>query len=201
MPSHTARSLFLLNMESATQCVALYDGVKSLKTSLQVDWVLRAGVVFIVSALDTYFHDKVKYRVGKFSLENLPPALAKFEVPVSDLATWDGAQRKGNVLRNWVTSYLKVRPLQSPFAIAEALRLAGIISLWDTIEPDSVKRRQLLETFNQLVRRRNQIAHEGDRQQSRKSGKQLRRVDRPYVIASIDFAQDVVNRIETAFPR
>jgi hypothetical protein len=176
MASHSAKTLFDKNIESATECLKLYDGVMALGTSLKVDWVLRAGVVFAVAALDTYFHDKVKYRVGKYSLENLPPALAKFEVPISDLSKWDEAKRKGNVLRNWVTRFLSVRPLQSPSAITDALRLVGINGLWDTIEPDGDKKRAMLDEFNALVKRRNQIGHEGDREGSRKSGKKLRSI-------------------------
>ena len=80
MTSHTAKTLFDTNIESADHCVTLFDGLTALKTPLEIDWVLRAAVVFCVSALDSYFHDKVKYRVGKFSLDNLPPALAKFQL-------------------------------------------------------------------------------------------------------------------------
>ena len=178
MASHSAHSLFEKNVESASDCLALYDGVKQLKTRLQIDWVLRAGIVFVVSAIDTYFHDKVKYRVGKYSLENLPPALAKFEVPLVDLTKWDEARRKGNVLRNWVTEHLAGRPLQSRKAIADALKLGNIAALWDTIEPDKTHRKALLGRFDRLVKRRNQIAHEGDREQSRRSGKKLRPIDR-----------------------
>ena len=200
MPGHSAQSLFDKNIESADECLALYDGVSQLKTLLQIDWVLRAGIVFVVSALDTYFHDKVKYRVGKFSLEDLPPALARFEVPIQDLTKWDGAARKGNVLRNWVTEELAVRPLQSPNAVADALKLAGISALWDTIEPSQANRKLMLSSMNELVRRRNQIAHEGDREQSRRSGKKLRPISRQQLLDAIALAKGLVARVEKAFP-
>ncbi len=154
-----------------------------------------------MSALDTYFHDKIKYRVGKFSLDNLPPAMAKFQIPVADLTNWEKANRKGNVLRNWVTDYLSVRPLQSPNAIADALKLADIHSLWDTIDPNVTDKKHTRDTMNTLVKRRNQIAHEGDRETSRRSGKCVRDIDRQYVVDSIQFVRDLVHKIETAFPR
>jgi hypothetical protein len=66
MPVHTAKSLFELNIQSAKDCVQLFDGLSKLKVKMNVKWLLRAAVVFAVSALDTYFHDKVKYRVGRF---------------------------------------------------------------------------------------------------------------------------------------
>src|SRR5712692_8345351 len=100
MPGHTAKSLFEQNIASAKDCVRLYDGLTKLKVK-NAKWLLRAAVVFAVSALDTYFHDKVKYRVGKFSLSDLPVQLGGFEIPIRELTTWEEAQRKGNVLRNW----------------------------------------------------------------------------------------------------
>jgi restriction system protein len=201
MSTHSAKSLFDTNIESAKDCLALYDGIVNLKPAgLNIDWVLRAAVVFAVSALDTYFHDKVKYRVGKFSLENLPPALAKFPIPISELTSWEKAGRKGNTLRNWVVDYLSVRPLQSYDAIVDALKLAGIQSFWDTIEPNKTDKAQLLKDFNALIKRRNQISHEGDRETSRRSGKILRPVTRDEVVGYIKFVEDFVSRAETAFP-
>jgi hypothetical protein len=164
MPSHSAESLFNQNIQSAEDCRALYQGMKTLQTQLQIHWVLRAGIVFVVSAMDTYFHDKIKYRVGKYSLANLPPALAKFEIPIADLTKWEEAERRGNVLRNWVTESLSVRPLQRREAIAEALKLAGINDVWSTIEPDKTKRQEMLDQIDALVQRRNQIAHEGEKE-------------------------------------
>jgi hypothetical protein len=95
---------------------------------------------------------------------------------------------------------LAVRPLQSPTAIAEALKLAGIESVWDRIEPNKSHRDKLLVDFNNLVRRRNQISHEGDRQQSRRSGKRLRPIKRKVVADWIDYVEDLVAKVEVAFP-
>lgn len=201
MTTHSAKSLFDQNIQSAKECLDLFDGLSKLRVSLNLDWLLRGAVVFTVSAVDTYFHDKVKYRVGKFTLNDLPPQLANFEIPIRELTTWDEAERKGNVLRNWVTDYLGARPLQSPNAIADALKLAGMESLWDRIEPNKVHRRTLLDEFNKLVKRRNQISHEGDREQSRRSGKKLRSISRSSVEQWIKFAEDLVTKIETAFPK
>jgi hypothetical protein len=201
MPTHTAKSLFAQNIQSAQDSLALYDAISKLSPSgVDIDWVLRSAVVFTVSALDTYFHDKVKYRVGHYSTENLPPSLARFEIPLDQLPKWDKATRKGNVLRNWVVEYLSTKPLQSPSVIADQLKLAGIDSLWNTIEPNNEDRRKLLNQLNELIKRRNQISHEGDRMTSRRSGKKLREIDRDKVVGWIEFAQDLVRKIENAFP-
>jgi len=200
MPTHTAKSLFDLNIQSSEDLLKLYDGIEKLGTRLEISWLLRAVVVFSVSALDAYFHDKVKYRAGRFNLQDMPPALAKFEVPIGDLTKWDDAERKGNIIRNWLTDYYAPRPLQRQDDITNALKMVGVDSVWATIEPNAPKRDTMLEQMKDLVRRRNQIAHEGDRESSRKSGKKLRGIDLTYAQSSMDFAQSLVQRIENAFP-
>ncbi len=73
MPVHTASSLFERNIRSAKECLRIFDGLSRLEGKNKSKWLLRAAVMFAVSALDTYFHDKVKYRVGRFTLNDLPP--------------------------------------------------------------------------------------------------------------------------------
>jgi hypothetical protein len=201
MPTHTAKSLFYLNIQSAKDSLALYDAIVMLQPQgVDINWVLRSAVVFAVSALDTYFRDKVKYRVGRFDLGNLPPQLANFDIKVKELDSWDCAARKGNVLRNWVTTYLATRPLQSSTAIAEYLKLAGIDTIWDTIAPNRSNKNILLKELDLLVKRRNQISHEGDRMTSRRSGKALRTISKLDVEGWITFIENLVVRVEAAFP-
>lgn len=198
---HTAKSLFAENIKSAQECIAQFRGLQALKSALNTDWLLRAAVVFTVSALDTYFHDKIKYRVGRLDLETMPPALAKFQIPLRELETWSQARRKGNVLRNWIVDYLSGKALQSPEAIAEALKFAGIDDFWNSLEPNNQRREQLKGTLNRIVQRRNQIAHEGDRETSRQSGKRLRRIDEAEVTGWTDWAMQLVEHIETKYPK
>jgi hypothetical protein len=130
----------------------------------------------------------------------MPPALAKFEVPLSGLTKWDGAQRKGNVIRNWLVDYLSTRPLQRKDDIGNALKLVGIDAIWATIEPNTPDREKLLEEMQGYIKRRNQIAHEGDRESSRKSGKKLRPIDRPYAAECMEFVKALIAKVEHAFP-
>lgn len=201
MAAHSAKSLFDLNITSAEHCMKLHDGIKRLGSNLNISWLLRATVVFSISALDAYFHDKIKYRAGKFSASEMPPAMAGFKIPLSGLTQWENAERKGNVLRNWLTEHFSTRPLQRRDQIADALKLVGITDLWATIEPNSPKLTTLLSDMASQVQRRNQIAHEGDRDPSRSGGKKLRPIDPKYAQGCIDFVKDLVTRIEVAFPK
>jgi len=200
MPTHTAKNLFTKNITSAEDCLALYDAMIGLKPGVDITWVLRAGIVFIVSAIDTYFHDKIKYGIGKAARGNMPDSLANFKIPISELESWEQAKRKGNIYRNWVVKYYSTKSLQSPIDIADALKIIGIQSYWDKIEPDKKKRQVLRSKFNKLISRRNKISHEGDRLTSRSSGKKLRDIDRENILHWIKFAKDLIIKTEKEFP-
>lgn len=196
---HSAKSLFTQNIQSCQDCLNLYNGLNTLTTTHNLDWLLRAGVVFIVSALDTYFHDKIKYNVGKFKISKLPNQLGNFEISLSQIEEYTKAKRKGNVIRNWIVEYLSVRPIQRVDSIAEYLKLIGIENYWQTIEPDKTKCKKIKDEFKELVKRRNEIAHEGDRLTSRQSGKKLRNITDTMVSNWKKFAEDIVDRTEKKF--
>ncbi len=201
MPSHTAKSLFELNVKNCDHLLKLYDGIETLSPSPENLWLLRAVIVFAASALDAYFHDKVKYRAGHYEITDLPRALKTFKVELGSLADWENASRKGNVLRNWVVDHFSTRPLQKTEDIKDALRLVGIDDLWGKTEPDSPKREAMLTCLRDLTRRRNQIAHEGDRLAHRAGGKKVRPIDKTYAEQKVTFARDLIKKIETAFPK
>ena len=203
--SHTAKKLFDRNIRSARDCFALYQELKksnlqNVNIKVNLKWLLRAAIVFTVSAIDAYFHDKVKYRVGKLSLSKLPPTLAKFEIKLDDLQEWKKAKREGNFLRNEVVKYLSTKPLQSTMSIAETLKLVDIKSFWSSIEPDKIKREDLFKHFDALIHRRNKISHEADRLATRGSGKKLRPIAPSTVLRAIKFAVDLVDKTENVFP-
>ncbi len=200
MAGHTAKSLFDLNILGAEECVKIHDGVNTLGSSLDLDWLLRSAVVLAVSAMDAYFHDKVRCRAGKFRLDALPGRFAELKVPVRELERWEKSKRKGNVLRQWAVEELAAVPLQSPEAIASALKLVDITRFWNTLEQANADREALLDRLNKLVKRRNQIAHEGDRLVSRRSGKKLRPISPEYTEQAIEFIRQLVDKIEAAFP-
>jgi hypothetical protein len=201
MPSHTAKSLFELNIKNCDHLLNLYDGIEKLAPSEENLWLLRAVVVFAASALDAYFHDKIKYRAGHYEATTLPDSLKKFKIELGGLAEWEKAHRKGNVLRNWVVNHYATRPLQKTEDIKDALKLVGIENVWGKAEPDPLKRDTMLKCLREITRRRNQIAHEGDRLAHRAGGKKVRPIDKPYAEQTVKFARDVVLKIEAVFPK
>jgi RiboL-PSP-HEPN len=200
MATHTAKSLFDQNMQNCDHLLNLYDGIQKFASNPNDAWLLRAVVVFSVSALDAYFHDKVKYRVGHFNFTDMPEALRRFEIPIGEIEKWGKATRKGNVLRNWVVEHYSYIPLQTRDDIRDALKLIGIDNVWTAIEPDQALRKAMLIQLREITKRRNQVAHEGDRLAHRSGGKKLRPIDKPYVERIIHNIKALVNRVERVSP-
>ncbi len=198
MAQHTARSLFDLNIVGADECIALYDGLEKIKVGADINWLLRASVVFSVSAMDAYFHDKIRYRVGRFSVEDLPPALAKVQIRLGDLSTWDSHQRKGNAIRNWVVDQMSFKSLQNKDKIADGMKLCGVEGFWDKVYPDARLRKDALAKLKTYGDRRNDVVHEGDRLSARNSGKVLRPIDLAYARECRSFVADMVVSVEAA---
>ncbi len=183
-------------MDSVRDTVSLYEGIEKLKVNLDTDWLLRGAVVFLVSALDTYCHDRIKYGLSRAVGAGMPEALRRHRITIGDLEDWEGSRRKGNVIRNWIAEHLATVPLQSPDRIAEYMRYIGIEQLWNRVEPDSTKRSRLLGTLNELIKRRNQIAHEGDRLSGRSSGKRLRPISLAKVKEWQAFVEKLISDID-----
>ncbi|HVT71921.1 MAG TPA: HEPN domain-containing protein [Lacunisphaera sp.] len=176
--------------------IKLYDGIKALKVRVDYDWLLRGAVVFLVSAFDAYFHDRIKYGVSRLSGAAMPEALRKHRITIGDLADWQASRRKGNIIRNWIAEHLSTIPLQSPERIAEYMRYIGINGFWNLVEPDSNRKKRLLAKLGRIIQRRNQIAHEGDRLAGRKSKKALRTIDEFVVKEWIQWIEELVHDID-----
>lgn len=203
MATYTAKKLFDQNIESAKNCAKLYTAIEQLNpVGVDVTWVLRAALVFAISSLDAYFHDKIRYRGASYKIDELPNKLAEFPIKLQDVSEWKKyTTRPGNFIRNVLVRHYSVRPLQKRSDIEDALKLVGINSLWNTIEPNSIMREMALTRLNELIQRRNHISHEGDRIHTRKGGKKLRSITPVDVDFAIKLVTAFVLRIEHHFPK
>jgi hypothetical protein len=131
LTTYSAIKLFDQNIESAKNCAKLYAAIASLKPrDVDVTWVLRAALVFAVSSLDAYFHDKIRYRGAGFKIDGLPEKLADFPIKLQDVSEWKKyTTRPGNFIRNVLVRHYSTRPLQKRTDIENALKMVGINSL------------------------------------------------------------------------
>ncbi len=196
----SAKRLFSENLVGAEENITIYDAIEKISPRLHLSWLLRSVVVYSISALDAYFHDKIRYRAGHIDLSDMPNDYAEFQIPIKEVIRWVAADRKGNIQRDWFINHYATRPLQKKDEIAKAMKLMGYNDFWATVEPNSPARDEMLLTLAGYVDRRNKIVHEGDRLQHRSGGKQPRDIDREYAQACMDYVRQLVDKIEPVFP-
>lgn len=149
--------------------------------------LLRAANVMIVSALDRYVHEVVVQNVIRRLNQGgtIPGAMKKLRVPllVVKEAVDHAKTRRGKggkikpramtIVRHGLQDLLhQDMTCQSPDEIGDALAMVDVPKVWSTCgkvmgcSADDLKRE-----LNRIVRRRNQIAHEGDIKRKRRGGK------------------------------
>lgn len=168
----------------------------------------RLSIVMAVAALDAYMHRLIVARA--YSHRKLPSKLARLDMSFEQLlaqADSAGAAARDKPtqprFRVGVKRDLRDRLLRETYqsydGVSTALSMAGISGGWGAIgtkmtaplQPDAIKVR-----LNGIVRRRNQIVHEGDYERSERPRKpKLELVSAQSVRADIDFIAELVDAI------
>lgn len=144
---------YQLNIKSARDLETIYVALAAMTSnSVPKEELLRAEIVAVVSAFDTYIHDIVRLGLKcqyQNSVSN--PYITNFtnKHSISSLENFEMKIRE-------VHSY---KTFQAPKKISEALEMITINNIWTKIKPNIPD----VETILQLIiERRNKIAHESD---------------------------------------
>lgn len=150
--------------------------------------LLRAALVFTISALDRFCHDLLLPKTMEMlrkNANNWPSGFHRLSLPLADikLAIEHARKRKGKgghrrtrpmtLIRGALQDYFhRDLTLQRPGDIAQAFSMVGMKSLWTECGKKMNERPQDIEArLNRIVSRRNQIVHEGDLMRKRKAQK------------------------------
>jgi RiboL-PSP-HEPN len=161
-----------------------------------------------VAALDTYMHRLVVSRA--YDQRPLPKALARLDIPFEALLA--KADEAGEAARSPphnsrprvdVKRQLRDRLLRETFqnydGVSKALSMAGLSKPWNEVgkkmspemQPEELKTR-----LNAIVRRRNQIVHEGDYERKERPRKpRTTPITAKEARADIDFIAQLVDAI------
>lgn len=159
----------------------------------KLDDLLRAALVMAVSAMDAYFHAKVlQYVVKRSKQVTVPARLLNHRILVSDFIVGTKKERSNSALRAAIERYLSHQTLQDPNKIASALSLIGVSDFWEAVARELGQDREMLKSnIGKIVKRRNQIAHEGDLSQSKKIRNTSRAISPKYVSDAIKLFRKV----------
>jgi hypothetical protein len=158
----------------ALDCLARARAVVAAAPSAGVagNDLLRLALALGVAAVDTLIHWVILKAVVKDSSQT-PSALAQLPVKYRDLASLadlarhaqrnDESWRPWVVVKNVVQETLLRRTFQSKQEVADGLAMAGIQGGWSKVCLQLGATSQDAESrLSSIVRRRNQIVHEGD---------------------------------------
>lgn len=212
----TAYTDFMNSIASAHSLTAMYKelrrsrglGQRGRLTAENEDllWLPRSAIVISISALDAYVHAVLYERIPNvISSGNLPDPLAK---ALSSIMT----VKDGNSFRNALpiitsstpqaelASRLRIRTLefssyQAPEKIQAAYEMIGhneifgsVAALWPGPNSSEDDLKRILANY---VKRRNQIAHEGDRE----ANGAVRHIQPQYADKVAGYVQRLVNRL------
>lgn len=161
--------------------------------------LLRAALVGAVSALDRYCHETLIIRVIRQvtrSERNWPGALKKVKVSLSTVkkAIAHARVRKGkggrirprpmNIIRHALQDqFHRDLTLQGSEEIAQAFSMIGVQNLWTTCGNKVAERpTAIIQRLDRIVRRRNQIVHEGDIKRYLRGGRVIQNSIEPHAV-------------------
>lgn len=150
---------------------------KNVSAILQPEELLRAEWVARVSALDLYIHELIaQCMLSIFEGGRAPtPAYLRFQVSSETLHRIRAAGNPSEASAAfdlYVRDRLGLVTYQDPEDIAEGVRLCSTVELWNEVavkygstpQMKTTVAKNLKTQLSLIVRRRNQIAHEGDLQ-------------------------------------
>ena len=156
---------FETNVRSASILERIYEYLSKQTLPVDIDELLRAEYVMLVSAFDCYVHDYVRERmVNMFSNpSNMSDKTRDYKIPLGvmmDIMNETNPISQMQLLENAIKQEESVNSYQSSTSVEYVLGLIGFKKIWKTMfdEDAGTKKNQL----DLIVRRRNQIAHEAD---------------------------------------
>lgn len=158
----------------------------------------RAALVMSVSAMDAYFHAKVlKYVLQHSKSANPSKALLKTKITVADFVAGNTRKRRNTALRAALDRIMSFSSFQSPKNIASAVKKIGVQDFWQGVAGKlGITADQVKSDLADIVKRRNQIVHEGDLSRSKKARNKSREIQPKFVRDSLQFVDDLVHASE-----
>ncbi|MBM3880404.1 MAG: hypothetical protein FJ280_01045 [Planctomycetes bacterium] len=201
----TAKEAFGATINRARGLIALHQELCPIGAPRQeyAD-ILRAAVVFAVSAMDAYFHDKIGEKVVPLvrmkAGRNLPGKLVE-------------TIRAGTTHDRLIEIMLEERPLahvativrrsladatiQNVGKIDNALKVLGCEDAWfHAAKTLGTSRKKIKKIVQPYVDRRHDIVHEGDLGKGKKNKHSLKRITRPYTATAVDRIENFVQAVD-----
>ena len=193
-----AFEVFENNFQQASDLVGLYEGLeKMVSEALDISDLLRMSLVLVVSALDYYVHEVVKYGMVEAYRGERPQTdkFAKFRIPLAKFLHTNVANpvTVQEWLRDEIERQFGWKSFQRPDRISEALKHVKEGGPWSEVATAlSSQRDEIIARLTSIVDRRNDIVHEADIDPI--SGRR-RDITKEEVRESLEFVREVVKAL------
>lgn len=134
----------------------------------QLDEILRAQLIQIVSAFDTFIHDCVRIGIVKQFIASgaISNTLKAYPIPFEDFLTINALPNindKALFLDGVIKKVNSKDSYQAPKSVEYALGLLGVNNIWTKVAPGMKMNAQDVKVeLANIANRRNKIAHESD---------------------------------------
>lgn len=157
---------FQHNIQSIREKFHIHDELIQNGKEEHAKDILRSQVVFLMSALDFYMHEIVRYRLLKMFSGELPKTKSYKNFIVS-IETLEEALKNPETI-DWLSEEIIIRHSHETFmaskAIKKVLALISNEAIYNlTCEELGKENGEVNELIDEIYRRRNQIAHQSDR--------------------------------------
>ncbi|MCS6521358.1 HEPN domain-containing protein [Curtobacterium citreum] len=182
---------------------ALLDEAPSVSSPLVADDLRRSALALGVAALDTYLH----WALAKAPLKKMPSALKNLDVPFGELVELSEAMAASRTtirpkvrVRHTLERVILAHTFQSSRGVGDAMQMLGTRKAFAKIETKinpAQKAQSIQDQLNRIVRRRNQVVHEGDMQRQSRPRRIAREpVDTAEVADDLTWLRGLVQAID-----
>lgn len=198
-----AISQFESNRDRAKELGSIFSLVESHYPLLvpQGEEILRAQIVLIVSAFDTFIHDCIRTGIiqSYTGLRKIGGALSSYNISFDQVSILDHMPTindKINHLDNLLREKNSKDSYQSPKSIEFALGLINVSKVWTKVSPYMhIPAVDIRNKLSLIVDRRNKIAHESDYNPITNSKYPISKSDVNDIISFLDNLSKAIYRI------
>lgn len=171
-----------------------------LSNGIDINGLLRAQIVFAVSALDHYIHEKIIYEIRQILINNkpIPKSFSKLQVGMNSVASTINQSSVDDiipVIENDLRNKLGWKSFQHPEKLTEGLKMVYDLDFWDSVSQLMARPvKDLKVELGLIVKRRDSIAHEADYDPI---NCEQYSIDESLVEDSVSFINQFVNTLDT----
>jgi hypothetical protein len=156
-------------LENQQVFITFKPGAAHLKSSLAQERLrplLRQAIVAGCAAVETYVADRTMEMLGPvLRAKEMPPRLLELTMTVQQYLKVQSYQRKNWGLRDLIEDQVLLKASTSPSSIGMLMSMVGVPKVWVAVNTTRGVAKGASEVaLEAITRRRNRIAHSGDRQ-------------------------------------